>query len=108
MASVSRSFIGRGFSAVVADMVSRSQPISTYRVYDSCLNHCRWWYLERGVDPAQAPITEVASFLDGLLAVRHKGNPLAPTAIAGYRSAIVAIHQCVTDGPRKGHTYCVQ
>ena len=50
------------------------------------------------MDPAQAPITEVASFLDGLLAVRHKGNPLAPTTIARYRSAIVAIHQCFTDG----------
>ena len=30
--------------------------------------------------------------------IRHKGNPLAPSTFAGYRSAIAAIHQGFPDG----------
>ena len=51
-----------------------------------------------GVDPAKAPLTEVAEFLENLRTVRHKGNPLAPSTFAGYRSAIAAIHQGFSDG----------
>ena len=48
--------------------------------------------MDRGVDPAKAPLTEVAEFLENLRTIRHKGNPLAASTFAGYRSAIAAIH----------------
>ena len=44
------------------------------------------------------PLTEVAEFLENLWTIRHKGNPLAPSTFAGYRSAIAAIHQGFPDG----------
>ena len=54
--------------------------------------------MDRGVDPVKAPLTEVAEFLEGLRTIRHKDMPLAPSTIAGYRSAIAAIHQGFPDG----------
>ena len=54
--------------------------------------------MEKGVDSTQSPLTEVASFIYGLQAVQHKGRPLAAATIAGYRSAIPAIHQGFPDG----------
>ena len=53
--------------------------------------------MERSVDPAKAPLTEVAVFLNSLQTVRHKDKHLAPRAMAGYRSAIAAIHQVLSD-----------
>ena len=47
----------------------------------------------RGLDSTQAPITEVAEFLEGLHTVRHYDRPLAPATIVCNRSAIAAIHQ---------------
>ena len=47
---------------------------------------------------AQAPLTQVAEFLNGLRTVWHKDKPLAPRMIAGYRSAIAAVHQGFPDG----------
>ena len=48
--------------------------------------------------PAEAPVVEVAEFLNGLRTVEHKGKPLAPSTIAGYKSAIAAIHKVFPDG----------
>ena len=50
------------------------------------------------MDPVKAPLTEVAEFLENLWTIWHKGNPLAPSTFAGYRSAIAAIHQGFPDG----------
>jgi len=98
MASVRKSFIDRGFSANVADTAARARRESTRRVYGSRLKHYQRWCVDRGVDPAKAPLTEVAEFLENLRTIRHKGNPLAPSTFAGYRSAIAAIHQGFSDG----------
>ena len=98
MASVRKSFIDRGFSANVADMAARARREWTRRVYGSCLGHYQRWCVYRGVDPVKAPLTEVAEFLETLLTIQHKGKPLAPSTFAGYRLAIVAIHQGFPDG----------
>ena len=98
MASVRKSFVDRGFSANVADTAARARRESTRRVYGSRLKHYQRWCVDRGVDPVKAPLTEVAEFLENLRTVRHKGNPLAPSTFAGYRSAIAAIHQGFLDG----------
>ena len=95
MASVRKSFVDRGFSANVADTAARARRESTRRVYGSRLKHYQRWCVDRGVDPVKAPLTEVAEFLENLRTVRHKGNPLAPSTFAGYRSAI---HQGFSDG----------
>ena len=50
------------------------------------------------MDSTQAPITEVAEFLDGLYNVQHLDRPLAPATIVWYRSAIAAIHQGFPNG----------
>ena len=60
------------------------------------LLHYRRWCVERGVCPAEAPVVEVAEFLNGLRTVEHKGKPLAPSTIAGYKSA--AIHKGFPNG----------
>ena len=98
MASGRKSFVDRGFSANVADTAARARRESTRRVYGSHLKHYQRWCVDRGVDPAKAPLTEVAEFLENLWTIRHKGNPLAPSTFAGYRSAIAAIHQGFSDG----------
>ena len=98
MASVRKSFVDRIFSANVADTAARARRESTRRVYGSRLKHYQRWCVDRGVDPVKAPLTEVAEFLENLRTVRHKGNPLAPSTFAGYRSAIAAIHQGFSDG----------
>ena len=98
MASVRKSFVDRGFSANVADTAARARRESTRRVYGSRLKHYQRWCVDRGVDPVKAPLTEVAEFLENLRTIRHKGNPLAPSIFAGYRSAIAAIHQGFSDG----------
>ena len=48
--------------------------------------------------PAEAPVAEVAEFLNVLRTVEHKGIPLAPSTIAGYKSAVAAIHKGFRDG----------
>ena len=92
MASVRKFFSDLVFSANVADTAARARRESTRRVYGSRLRHYQRWCMERGVDPVKAPLTEVAEFLENLRTIRHKGNPLAPSTFAGYRSAIAAIH----------------
>ena len=47
--------------------------------------------------PAEAPVAEVAEFLNGLRTVEHKGKPLAPSTIAGYKSVVAAIHKGFSD-----------
>ena len=98
MASVRKSFVDRGFSANIADTAARARRESTCRVYGSRLRHYQRWCVDRGVDPIKAPLMEVAEFLKNLRTIWHKGNPLAPSTFAGYRSAIVAIHQGFPDG----------
>ena len=98
MASVRKSFVDRGFSANVADTAARARRESTRRVYGSRLRHYQRWCVDRDVDPVKEPLTEVAEFLENLRTIRHKGNPLAPSTFAGYRSAIAAIHQGFPDG----------
>ena len=48
--------------------------------------------------PAEAPVAEVAEFLNGLRTMEHKGKPLAPSTITGYKSAFAAIHKGFPDG----------
>ena len=98
MGSVHKSFVDRGFSQGVAEMAARARRESTYWLYDSRLLHYRRWCMERGVGPAEAPLAEVAEFLNGLRTVKHKGKPLAPSTIAGYKSAVAAIHRGFPDG----------
>ena len=98
MAAVRQSFVDRGFSQGVAETAARARRESTCRLYDSRLLHYRRWCVERGVGPAEAPVAEVAEFLNGLRTVQHKGKPLAPSTIAGYKSAIAAIHKGFPDG----------
>ena len=98
MAAVRKSFVDRGFSQGVAETAARARRESTCRLYDSRLLHYRRWCVERGVGPAEAPVAEVAEFLNGLRTVKHKGKPLAPSTIAGYKSAIAAIHRGFPDG----------
>ena len=50
------------------------------------------------MDPAQAPLTQVAEFLNGLRTVRHRDKPLALRTIAGYRSAITGVYRVFPDG----------
>ena len=50
------------------------------------------------MDPTQAPLTQVAEFLNGLQTVRHRDKPLASRTIAGYRSAIAGVYQGFSDG----------
>ena len=50
------------------------------------------------MDPAQAPLTQAAEFLNGLRTVRHRDKPLALRTIAGYRSAIAGVYQVFLDG----------
>ena len=52
--------------------------------------------MDRGVDPIKAPLTEVTEFLENLRTIRHKGNPLAPSTFAGYRSARYIVHSYQT------------
>ena len=92
------AFVDRGFWANVADTAARARRESTRRVYGSRLKHYQRWCVDRGVDPVKAPLMEVAEFLENLRTIRHKGNPLAPSTFAGYRSAIAAIHQGFSDG----------
>ena len=92
MASVRKSFVDYGFSANVADTAAKARRESTRRVYGSHLRHYQRWCVDRSVDPVKAPLKEVAEFLENLRTIRHKGNPLAPSTFAGYRSAIAAIH----------------
>ena len=98
MAAVRKSFVDHGFSQGVAETAARARRESTCRLYDSRLLHYRRWCVERGVGPAEAPVAEVAEFLNGLRTVKHKGKPLAPSTIAGYKSAIAAIHRGFPDG----------
>ena len=98
MATVRKSFVDRGFSQGVAETAARARRESTCRLYDSRLLHYRRWCVERGVGPAEAPVAEVAEFLNGLRMVEHKGKPLAPSTITGYKSAIAAIHKGFPDG----------
>ena len=98
MAAVRQSLVDRGFSQGVAETAARARRESTCRLYDSRLLHYRRWCMERGVGPAEAPVVEVAEFLNGLRAVERKGIPLAPSTIAGYKSAIAAIHKGFPDG----------
>ena len=98
MAAVRQSFVDRDFSQGVAETAARARRESTCRLYDSRLLHYRRWCVERGVGPAEAPVAEVAEFLNGLRTVEHKGKPLAPSTIAGYKSAIAAIHKGFPDG----------
>ena len=98
MAAVRKSFVDRGFSQGVAETAARARRESTCRLYDSRLLHYRRWCVERGVGPAEAPVAEVAEFLNGLRTVKHKGKPLAPSTIAGYKSAIATIHRGFPDG----------
>ena len=98
MAAVRKSFVDRGFSQGVAETAARARQELTCRLYDSRLLHYRRWCVERGVGPAEAPVAEVAEFLNGLRTVEHKGKPLAPSTIAGYKSAVAAIHKGFPDG----------
>ena len=66
MASVRKSLVDRGFSANVADKAARARRESIRRVYGSRLKHYQRWCVDRGVDPAKAPLTEVAEFLENL------------------------------------------
>ena len=93
MAAVRKSFVDRGFSQGVAGTAARARRESTCRLYDSRLLHYRRWCVELGVGPAEAPVAEVAEFLNGLRMVEHKGKPLAPSTIAGYKSSVAAIHK---------------
>ena len=96
--TVRKSFVDRGFSANVAVTAARARRESTRRVYGSRLRHYQRWCVDRGVDPVKTPLMEEAEFLENLRTIRHKGNPLAPSTFAGYRSAIAAIHQGFPDG----------
>ena len=98
MAAVRKSFVDRGFSQGVPETAARARRESTCRLYDSRLLHYRRWCVERGVGPAEAPVAEVAEFLNVLRTVEHKGKPLAPSTIAGYKSAVAAIHKGFPDG----------
>ena len=98
MAAVRKSFVDRGFSQGVAETAARARQESTCRLYDSRLLHYRRWCVERGVGPAEAPVVKVAEFLNVLRTVEHKGKPLAPSTIAGYKSAVAAIHKGFPDG----------
>ena len=98
MAAVRKSFVDRGFSQGVAETAARAREESTCRLYDSRLLHYRRWCVERGVGPAEAPVVKVAEFLNVLRTVEHKGKPLAPSTIAGYKSAVAAIHKGFPDG----------
>ena len=69
MAAVRKSFVDRGFSQGVAETAARARRESTCRLYDSRLLHYRRWCVERGVGPAEAPVAEVAEFLNGLRTV---------------------------------------
>ena len=81
MASILKSFVDRGFSQGVGETAARARQESTCRLYDSRFLHYRRWCVERGVGPAEAPVAEVAEFLNGLRMVEHKGKPLAPSTI---------------------------
>ena len=51
------------------------------------------------MDPAQAPLTQVAEFLNRLRTVRHsRDKPLALRTRAGYRSAIAGVYRVFPDG----------
>ena len=60
--------------------------------------HYLRWCVERSVDPAQAPLTQVAEFLNGLRTVQHRDKPLALRTIAGYRSAIAGVYRVFPGG----------
>ena len=94
MASLREFFVDRGFSPEVADTAARARREATCRVYDPPILH----YLRWCVDPAQASLTQVAEFLDGLRTVRHRDKPLASRTIAGYRSAIAGVYRGFPDG----------
>ena len=66
MASVREFFVDRGFSAGIADTAARARRESTCWIYDSHILHYRRWCVERIVDPAQAPLTQVAEIPQGL------------------------------------------
>ena len=85
MAAFRKSFVDPGFSQGVAETAARARRESTCRLYDSNLLHYQRWCVVRGVGPAEAPVAEVAEFLNGLRTVEHKGKPLAPSTIAGYK-----------------------
>ena len=65
MASFRESFVDRGFSAEVAETASRARRELTCQVYDSLFLLYQPWCLERGVNPAQSPLTEVGEILYG-------------------------------------------
>ena len=60
--------------------------------------HYLRWCVERSVAPAQAPLTQVAEFLNGLRTVQHRDKPLALRTKAGYRSAIAGVYRVFPDG----------
>ena len=98
MASLCEFFVDREFSPGVADTAARARRESTCRVCDSHILHYLRWCVERSVDPAQAPLTQVVEFLNGLWTVRHRDKPLASRTTAGYRSAIAGLYQGFPDG----------
>ena len=90
---VKSSLRAAGLSEEAASLAAASRRDSTVKVYNSRIRHWAKWCKRRGCDPCSAPLGEVAEFLTHL-----HGDGLCSNTIAGYRSAIGAIHTGFSDG----------
>ena len=81
---VEQSHRNRGFSDAVATRMAKAQKQSSLQVYEGKWQIYCHWCQERSIDPLQAPVNVIASFLTYL----HEEKELVVSTIEGYRTAI--------------------
>ena len=84
VAIVKRCHRARGFSDHIAERMSRAQKPSSIQVYEGKWRKFHSWCQERSIDPLDASVDQVATFLCHL----HEQLHLAVSTIEGYRTAI--------------------
>ena len=98
MATLRRNLEAKGLSQEAVDIASRSRRNSTLHIYDSRVCRFRDWAVERGVNPLEAPLDQVADFLVSLF---REGKQVR--TVRNYRSAIASIHLGFPDGTSVGN-----
>ena len=93
MAIITGANIKRGFREEVADRIARAQKSSSISLYESKWRGFCDWCVERGTDPLQATVPDVADFLCHL----HDVKKLVVSTIRGYVTAINHVFKAIRD-----------
>ena len=88
MEIISRQLVKKGFSRSVSKRAASCWRASTYSTYNNRLRVFFNWARRKHIDPLQASESQIAEFLEHLFRARK----LKARTIAGYKSAISAVH----------------